>query len=184
MDTTRWFIREIIKSNAASIEKPREFTKWVIAGNAAMAGLILSNADSALALIGRFSCAIGMTFLALSIVCGFVAVIASNVIQGALLAIDTHGRIFASTEWERMQAEVPFNEEQFKVEYTNLLWGPLRMLVERAASNNSKTPHNKPIELAQSLIIGKATSTYVLFSILQMTISFFAIASMVLGMWC
>lgn len=179
MDTTSWRIFESIKGAASVINSGREFVKWVLTGCAAMIGLIIANSDNALPLIGRTNLSIGITFLTLSIVSGFFAMIAANFVEGMLVSITVREKIEGSDEWAKRVTITPFDEELFQAEYGALFSGPPKFL-GRLMTMGLKGPS----ELLEARALGRFLSLFSTFSMVQMAFSFFGILAMIAGMWC
>lgn len=178
MNTTYWRLMETMKGTINSINTPREFVKWVLTGCAAMIGLTITNAANILPIIGKPGLSLGVTFLTFAVVSGFLAMIAANAIEGLRNGILINEDINESKEWAEKLEQDPFDEKLFNREYEALIFGPIKALRDLMLKDLEG-----PKELIISKVIGRAMSTFVLFSMLQIVFSFTGIMAMVVGMW-
>lgn len=186
MTSIEFLLNHVVTNFGKTQDSARQFTKWLLAASGAVAALFISNGVQLIELVGRTGFSTILSLIASSVVCGFVAILATNMMEGTLVAHQSLLDLKKSREWIDQVASDPIDEPVFQHTYLSLFFGPLRTAAERAMERTNKSLVNTPAGIFDArpyFRFGRAASTYVLFSQLQVFFVAVALFSAVYFIW-
>lgn len=177
---------QVILAHGKVIESARKFIQWTLAGAGALTTLLISNGTQAAELIGRTGLVTLLTLIAISMLCGFVAIIATNAIEGFTVGHISLKQFIKTEEWANQVASEPFDRAVYFSTYLSLFFGPLKWWLRRIVGNQEEENFESDPRagLRPYHTFGNAISTFVFSALLQIAFAAIALFWTVYCLWC